>query len=219
MVGRENFEIELEKVEKLIIQLAKKTQTQLDNAVKALYDRNTDLANDVIKTDKELDQLDFSINETAILLIARQQPVATDLRRLVVAIRMSTDLERMADNAKNIAKAALRLGAEHELIVHGNIDEMREIAIKMIDIAIKAYENEDISFARKLAEMDDLIDHMYSSMLTELFERTATNHLNIEHIMQVAFSGRFVERIGDHATNIGEDVMYLVKGESADLNS
>ncbi|UOQ86014.1 phosphate signaling complex protein PhoU [Gracilibacillus salinarum] len=218
MVGREIFQSELEKVEALIIELARKTKEQLRSAVEALHSSDTEKAREIIEADRELDKLDFKINETAILLIARQQPVATDLRRLVVAIRISSDLERMADNAKNVAKSAIHLGEDHGIDIHSSIKEMQEIAIKMIDLAISAYENEDITLARKLADLDDIIDSMYSSMLRELLEETATNPQKIQHIMQMAFSGRYVERIGDHATNIGEDVMYLVKGESADLN-
>ncbi|WP_054859281.1 phosphate signaling complex protein PhoU [Gracilibacillus sp. JCM 18860] len=219
MVGRENFEDKLKQVESLIVRFAKMTQTQLTDAVEVLYQSDVDRALAVIEKDKELDKLDFEINETAILLIARQQPVATDLRRLVVALRISSDLERMADNAKNIAKSTIHLGKDHGIKIHDSVKEMKEIAIKMIDISIIAYENEDITLARKLSEMDDVIDNMYSTMLRELLEETATNPQKIQHIMQMAFSGRYVERIGDHATNIGEDVMYLVKGgESADLN-
>src|SRR5699024_2212796 len=147
------------------------------------------------------------------------QPVATDLRRLIVAIRISADLERMADNAKNIAKSTIHLGRDHGLIIDESIKEMKDIAINMIDLAIKAYENEDISLARKLAEMDDLLDNMYGTMLRELLEETATNPQKIQHLMQMAFCGRYVERIGDHTTNMGEDVLYLVKGKATDLNT
>ncbi|MGP4042360.1 phosphate signaling complex protein PhoU [Gracilibacillus sp. D59] len=218
MVGREIFQSEVKKVEELIIEMAKKAKEQLTSAVETLYNSDIERAEKVIEADKQLDSLDFEINEAAILLIARQQPVATDLRRLVVAIRVSSDLERMADNAKNIAKSTIHLGKDHGIEIHKSIAEMKEIATKMIDLAIKAYENEDITLARKLGDMDDMIDGMYSSMLRELLEETATNPQKIQHIMQMAFSGRYVERIGDHATNVGEDVMYLVKGESADLN-
>ncbi|SER56815.1 phosphate transport system protein [Gracilibacillus ureilyticus] len=218
MVGRESFQGELQQVEQLIIRLAKKTKEQLTLAVESLYDSDVEKAELVIQNDVDLDKLDLKINEEAIVLIARQQPVATDLRRLVVAIRISTDLERMADNAKNIAKSTVRLGKDHGMTVHPSIKEMKKIAIEMIDLAIKAYENEDISLARKLSEFDDMVDHMYSTMLRELLEETATEPQKIQHIMQMAFSGRYVERIGDHATNIGEDVTFLVKGESLDLN-
>ncbi|MRI67315.1 phosphate signaling complex protein PhoU [Gracilibacillus thailandensis] len=219
MVGREAFQGELQHVEELIIELAKRTKDQLNCAIDALYRADVSQAEQIIQSDKELDQLDRKINEEAIVLIARQQPVATDLRRLVVALRISNDLERMADNAKNVAKSTIHLGENHGIEVHSSIQEMKLMAVEMIDLAILSYENEDITLARKLAELDDVVDNMYSTMLRELLEETATNPQKIQHIMQMAFSGRYVERIGDHATNIGEDVMYLVKGESLDLNN
>lgn len=219
MVGREEFHNEMKQVEELVIELAVKSKEQLKAAVQALYSSDIEKAEEIIKKDQALDKLDFHINDSAILLIAKQQPVATDLRRLVVAIRISQDLERMADNAKNIAKSTIHLGKDHGLLIDESITEMKDMAIKMIDLAIKAYENEDISLARKLAEMDDLLDNMYSSMLRGLLEETATNSQKIQHIMQMAFCGRYVERIGDHTTNIGEDILYLVKGETIDLNN
>ncbi|RCW65365.1 phosphate signaling complex protein PhoU [Saliterribacillus persicus] len=218
MVGREMFQIEISKLKSMIIDLANGAGEQLENAVTALYSSDVNTAKQLIEDDKKLDKIDFNINEAAILLIARQQPVASDLRRLIVAIRISSDLERMADNAKNIAKSTIHLGEEHGIEIHQSIKDMKDIALKMIDIAVKAYDNEDITLARKLAELDDVLDGMYATMLRELLEETATNPQKIQHIMQMAFSGRYVERFGDHATNIGEDIMYLVKGESTDLN-
>ncbi|KAB8129533.1 phosphate signaling complex protein PhoU [Gracilibacillus oryzae] len=218
MVGRESFESEIHHLEQLIIKLARRTKEQLQLAVQTLYDCDVEKAREVIQNDKELDKLDMQINEEAVVLIARQQPVATDLRRLIVALRISSDLERMADNAKNIAKSATHLGENHGITVHPSIREMEAIASEMIDLAISSYENEDISLARKLSELDDMVDNMYSSMLRELLEVSATEPQSIQHVMQMAFSGRYVERIGDHATNIGEDVTYLVKGKSLDLN-
>ncbi|MCT2537566.1 phosphate signaling complex protein PhoU [Aquibacillus koreensis] len=218
MVAREQFQMELNTLKAMIIDLAHGAEKLLYDAVQALYTADIDLAKQVIAYDKELDKKDMQINEAAILLIAKQQPVASDLRRLIVAIRTSSDLERMADNAKNIAKATIHLGENHGIEIHSSIKEMKNVAIDMIDLSIKAYENEDITLARKLGELDDHIDGMYSSMLKELLEETATNPEKIQHIMQMAFSGRYIERFGDHATNIGESIMYLVKGESFDLN-
>ncbi|MRH43118.1 phosphate signaling complex protein PhoU [Aquibacillus halophilus] len=218
MAARGQFQVELDKIKILIIELAHGAEKSLSQAVEALYNSDLELAKEVIAYDKLLDKKDLEINETAILLIAKQQPVASDLRRLIVAIRISSDLERMADNAKNIAKSTIHLGKDHGIKIHSELKDMRDIALKMIDLSIKAYENEDITLARKLAELDDLVDGMYSKILTELLEETATDPQKIQHIMQMAFSGRYIERFGDHATNIGENIMYLVKGESFNLN-
>ncbi|CQR46851.1 hypothetical protein BN1058_01128 [Paraliobacillus sp. PM-2] len=218
MVAREQFELELEEVKNKVILLAQKAKKQLNDSVTALYQADIKAAEEVIDADKELDKIDLDINETSILLIARQQPVASDLRKLIVAIRTASDLERMADNAKNIARSTLHLGEKHDLTIHPALDEMREVAIRMIDLAIESYREADISLAKKLSELDDLIDGMYANVLKELLEETATNPQKIQLIMQMAFSGRYIERFGDHLTNIAENIMYLVKGQSLDLN-
>ncbi|MFB1050352.1 phosphate signaling complex protein PhoU [Paraliobacillus sp. JSM ZJ581] len=218
MVVREQFEIELKEVKDKVILLAEKAKKQLNESVTALYQADIKAAERVIDADAALDKMDLDINETSILLIARQQPVASDLRKLIVAIRTASDLERMADNAKNIARSTLHLGENHELTIHPALDDMREVAIRMIDLAILSYREEDITLAKKLSELDDLIDGMYANVLKELLEETATNPQKIQLIMQMAFSGRYIERFGDHLTNIAENIMYLVKGQSLDLN-
>ncbi|WP_067837241.1 phosphate signaling complex protein PhoU [Amphibacillus sediminis] len=218
MPARELFDLELEEVRDKVIELAKAAREQLEHSVDALYKADVELAQKVIEADTQLDELDLMINESAILLIAKQQPVATDLRKLIVAIRTSTDLERMADNAKNIARSALHLGSDHQLTIHEALADMRDVAFKMIDLAIEAYKEEDIQLAKKLSELDDLIDRMFAQVLEELLHMSATNPQKIQLIMQMAFSARYIERFGDHLTNIAESIMYLVKGENYDLN-
>ncbi|SEO34568.1 phosphate transport system protein [Amphibacillus marinus] len=218
MVAREQFDLELEAVKDMVIKLAKAAKVQLEGSIAALYQSDVDKAQQVMEADKELDQLDLAINEASILLIARQQPVASDLRKLIVAIRTATDLERMADNAKNIARSAIHLGNDHQLEIHPSLADMRDVAFKMIDLAIEAYKKEDIQLAKKLSELDDLIDGMFGQVMEELLQMTATNPQKIQLVMQMAFSARYIERFGDHLTNIAESIMYLVKGEVYDLN-
>lgn len=218
MVVRNQFELELEDLKSIVVKLATESKVQLNRALKSLYDSDLSLARQVIADDKHLDELDLSINESAILLIARQQPVASDLRKIIVAIRISTDLERMADNAKNIARSTIHLGENHQLEIHETLSEMRDVAIKMIDLAIEAYEKEDIKIAKKMADLDDFIDDMYAELLKTLFQKKALDAENMQLIMQLAFSARYIERFGDHLTNIAENVLYLVKGEIYDLN-
>ncbi|GGM31510.1 phosphate transport system regulatory protein PhoU [Paraliobacillus quinghaiensis] len=218
MVAREQFESELALMKQKVIHLAEGAKQQLQDSVSALYQADTKFAGEVIEADKKLDKMDLDINETAILLIAKQQPVASDLRKLIVAIRLSTDLERMADNAKNIARSTTHLGDNHGMEIPKSLGDMRDVALRMIDLAILAYKQEDISLARELSELDDQIDTMYSNGLQSLLEETVTNPQKIQFIMQIAFCGRFIERFGDHLTNIAESIMYLVKGESLNLN-
>lgn len=218
MTPRKQFEAELDTIADTIIKLADGTKDMLIKAVKGLYNQDITQAKEIIKADKRLDKLDQIINDQAILLIAKQQPVATDLRRLIACIRISSDLERMADNAKNIAKATIQLGDSLEINIHPAIKQMHDQTIKMIDLTIDAFVQEDILLARKLAEMDNVVDSLYEKVISEILEEKNGNQKEKQYIIQTALSVRYIERIADHATNIGESIIYLVKGITPDLN-
>lgn len=138
MVTRGQLDLGLEKIQQHILELADYAEKALNQAIDALYNQDVELANKIITDDKALDKKELQINEEAILLMATQQPVATDLRRLVIALKISTDLERMGDNAKNIAKAAIHLGPDHGLNIHPALKDMRDIAVKMIGLSKKS---------------------------------------------------------------------------------
>ncbi|GAA0447998.1 phosphate signaling complex protein PhoU [Lentibacillus halophilus] len=218
MVTREQFETDLKKLKEDIISLSNTSVRALNKAVDTLYNQDLELARNLIDDDKAIDKQQLAINDQTILLIAKQQPVATDLRRLVIALQITTDVERMADNAKNIAKSTLHLGEDHRLTVHPKIKEIRDMAVEMNTIAMKAFEYEDISIAGKLSKMDDNVDRLYELIIKDILNETATNQEKIQYVMQMAFSARYIERFADHITNIGENILYLVKGKTYKLN-
>lgn len=218
MTTRRFFDEELEEVKKEIEQFAKDTNEVLDKAVNALFSRDVEVAQEILDNDHYFNQKEQAINESVIILIAKQQPVATDLRRLIIAIKISSDLERMADHAKNIAKSTLRLGADHNLEIPEKIRDMASLALEMLDIAYNAYDVEDVSLAKQLSVKDDTIDKKYGEVVKELLEETAYKPEQIQYIMQMAYTSRYIERFADHITNIGESIFYLVKGVSYDLN-
>lgn len=218
MTIRKQFDFELEKLQGKIVEMATGARSQLERAVQSIYERDLSLATDVIEADAKIDQLDLDINEAAILLIAKQQPVASDLRRLIVALRVSTDLERMADNARNIARSTIALGADHELEIDPALKDMCEVAYEMLDLAIESYKNEDYKLAKQLSELDDSIDRMFDQVLERMLGLSANNPQKIQHVMHIAYTARYIERFGDHLTNIAESILYLVKGETLDLN-
>ncbi|MCA0171829.1 phosphate signaling complex protein PhoU [Bacillus sp. RAR_GA_16] len=218
MTTRRFFTEELNELQVKIAELAEDTKNVLKKSVDALFEKDVDAAQSIIDNDHFFNQKEQMINETAMILIAKQQPVATDLRRLIIAIKISADLERMADHAKNIAKSTKRLGANHNITINPEIREMANLAMGMVDIAKKAFQTEDISLAKELASNDDKIDEKYGEVTRELLEETANNPQQIQHIMQMAFTSRYIERYADHITNIGESIFYLVKGVSYDLN-
>ncbi|HLR61054.1 MAG TPA: phosphate signaling complex protein PhoU [Lentibacillus sp.] len=218
MVAREQFETDLKNIKEDIMDLSNTAVNALREAVDALYNQDLTLAKNIIGKDKAVDKQEHAINDQTILLIAKQQPVATDLRSLVMALQTTNDIERMADNAKNIAKSTLHLEEDHRLTVHPRIKDMRDMTIDMNKTAMRAFQYDDISIAGKLSKMDDEVDQLYEMIIHDILNETANNPEKIQYVMQMAFSARYIERFADHITNIGESILYLVKGESYKLN-
>src|SRR5699024_1305620 len=218
MTLRKLFVLELDKIKQSIVQLATGAEDLLVRAVEALYNQDVNEAKQIIDDDKHLDKIDTDVNNMVILLIAKQHPVANDLRKLISYIRISSDLERMADNAKNIAKTTIHLGESNQIAIHPAINKMYEQAIEMIHLLIEAFKNEDIELAKKLADKDNVLDSLYGKVVKEMLEEKSNNQHEKQYIIQMVLSVRYIERIGDHATNISENIIYLVKGVTLDLN-
>ena len=214
---REQFQSELEQLKEEVIKMANLSGEALSKAVDSLFNQDMEQAEEILEEDKQIDDLETEINEKSVLLIAKQQPVATDLRQIIIALRVVTDIERMGDNAKNIAKATIHLDENLSTIPEG-LRQMHEIAMDMLKTAMHAFKYEDITVAGKLAETDDKVDKLYKHIVSELLGETATNPDKIQYIMQVAFCARYLERFADHITNIGESILYLVKGKNYNLN-
>lgn len=214
---REQFQIELEQLKEEIIKMAELSGEALNKAIDSLYKQDIESAKEIIEEDKKLDAYENDIIDRSVLLIAKQQPVATDLRQIIIGLRVVTDIERMGDNAKNIANSTIQLDKNLSTIPEG-IKQMHELTMEMLKSSMHAFKYEDISIAKKLAEMDDKVDTMYEQIVSELLGETATNPDKIQYIMQVAFCARYLERFADHITNIGESILYLVKGKNYSIN-
>ncbi|GLO66583.1 MULTISPECIES: phosphate signaling complex protein PhoU [Oceanobacillus] len=217
MSTRNQFQDELQELYADILHMADLVGEALDKSMESLIQQQQEMAENVIAKDNEIDKLEQSINDKAILLIAKQQPVATDLRRIVSALRVMIDIERMGDNAKNIAKSSIRL-LDNPSSVPPDLSHMHHQVKKMLHTAVLAFEQEDISLAGKLAELDDEVDRVYKRVVSDLLYETATRPDQIEYVMQMSFCARYLERFADHITNIGESILYMVKGESVNLN-
>ncbi|WP_110111342.1 phosphate signaling complex protein PhoU [Bacillus sp. CGMCC 1.16541] len=218
MVVREKFHGELKVLREKLLEIGRLTELALTKSIEALETKDVDLALQVIDEDYKVDQLEEEINDLAILLIAKQQPVAIDLRRVVVAIKIASDLERMADFGVNIAKSTIRIGEEPLIKPLEHIKEMNRISIDMLSTCLTAYQEEDVLLAKQVAEMDDQVDDLYGITIKELLRLAQSEKDSMNQITQLMFIGRFLERAADHATNIGESVLYLVKGKRYDLN-
>jgi phosphate transport system protein len=219
MVVRERFEDDLRELQKKLIELGEFANNALARSIKALEEKNMELAIEIMEDDTEADLLEEEINDMAILLIAKQQPVAIDLRRIIVAIKIATDIERIADFAVNIAKSAIRIGNEPLVKPIEHIKRMYELTTEMLRLSLEAFTEEDVLKAKKVAEMDDEVDDLYGQTIRDLLQINQQKPEFLPQITQLLFITRYLERSGDHITNIAENIFYLVKGRRYDLNN
>ena len=190
----------------------------LENSFEALFQKDLELAHQVIIQDVEINRMEEAINDRVIKLMTRQQPVATDLRRLIVLLKAASDMERVGDHAVNIAKEAIRIGNERFITSVELLEDMCYKSTEMLRQVVEAFKEENMSKAKVIAEYDDEIDEMYGNMIKHLMQLSSVVPENISQITYLSFICRFVERCADHATNIAEYLLYLKKGQRFDLN-
>jgi phosphate transport system protein len=215
---RQKFDAGLEELRKALIDMGEKVEVALIDSVTSLKENNRDLAEQVIAKDRELNEYEAKISDMGSQLIALQQPVAKDLRRILISFKMASDLERMGDLAVDIAKTVRRINGEPLIKPLIDIPRMAEIVREMVQYSIDAYMQENVDLAYRMAKMDDEVDHLHSQILRELFVFMMENPKNVNQSLLLAFVSRYLERMADHATNIGESVAYLVTGNRPDLN-
>ncbi|MCU9614578.1 phosphate signaling complex protein PhoU [Caldibacillus lycopersici] len=220
MALRGRFEEEIKVLLSKLTDLCNFADKALNRSITALEQYDVDAALEIMDDDAKADLLYEEINDQAIILIAKQQPVATDLRKIIMTIKIATDIERIADFAENIAKSTIRLGKKPDGMMDAfiKIKKMQEISSEMLMDSLKAFIDEDIHLAKQVADKDDEVDHLYSQTIQELFQLNQQGAGNISEIIQLLFTCRSLERTADHITNIAEDVFYLVKGKHYDLN-
>ncbi|XZF74739.1 phosphate signaling complex protein PhoU [Bacillus sp. AL-1R] len=215
---RNQFEADLKSLQEMIIELAEKTKKAVIKSMEAFRTENVETALEVIDEDDRINKLEKEINELILVIITRQQPVAVDLRRNLTAIKIAHDLERVADYAVNIAKSTIRIRSRQESLPLENIEKMHELGIDMLTKASEAYRTEDLQAAKEIGEIDDLVDELYGTTVRTLMTSMANSPEHVSNIMQMAFICRYLERIADYATNIAENIYYLVKGKHYFLN-
>ena len=219
MVVREKFEQELREVQEQFISLSKLSISTLDKSITALLNHDVDSSLSIIQNDININRIEEEINDRVILLLAKQQPVATDLRRLIVMIKAAHDMERVGDYAVNIAKETTRIGKAEFVYPIRNIEEMRTKTISMLEQVMIAFTEENVEKAREIASLDDQVDSLYGQTIQQLLKVGAEQPDKLSQITQLSFVCRYLERSADHATNIAEQLFYLVKGRHYDLNN
>ncbi|MEW6622482.1 MAG: phosphate signaling complex protein PhoU [Bacillota bacterium] len=215
---RTNFQHALEDLQKDILQMGSMVEDMITCAVKALAAQDQDLAQAVLDKDEIVDNLDMAIEDKCMKLIATQQPMGKDLRTIGTAFNIIKDLERMADYACDIAKTVKRIGKEPLIKPLIDIPRMAELARSMVKKALDSYVEENVSLAEEIAADDDQVDELHNQIFRELLVIMFENPKTITQATYLLFIARYLERIADHATNICESVIFLVKGERVDLN-
>lgn len=212
------YEKKMKLLQEKLDQMGGLVEEAINRSIKALKEQNLTLAGEVIDGDSVIDRLEQEIEDRCLELIATQQPMARDLRRVATLLKMINDLERMADYATDIAKTTKRIGHEPLIKPLVDIPRMAVLTQKMVRQSLDAYVREDVELAMNLAVDDDEVDLLNGQIFRELITIMMENPRTITQAAHLLIVSRSLERIGDHATNIGESVIFLVTGEKKLLN-
>ncbi|MDO8725387.1 MAG: phosphate signaling complex protein PhoU [Candidatus Methanoperedens sp.] len=215
---RETYHKDLHKLREDIVNMGGLVGKTIGDAVLSLKDRDVELAQKVIDMDKEIDALDHSIEENCMRLLALQQPMARDLRLIISVLRMSIDLERIGDLALEISvitKMTANVPPVKPLI---DIPRMAEICQQMLTDTMSAFENKDVELAKQVARRDDEIDALFDQIRRELISFMIEDPKKITGAQHLTFVARYLERIGDHITNLCESVVFMVTAVRLELN-
>jgi phosphate transport system protein len=219
MVVREKFDADLNLVQSLLMELSNTAIDTLNNSMSFLFEKNIEGALSILDNDDHINRMEEEVNDRVILIIAKQQPVATDLRRLMVLVKIAADMERIGDYACNIAKETIRIGKDEHIEPIVLLEEMRSKTIKMLKQVLDAFTNENMEEAKNIAKLDDEVDEMYGHIIRTLLTAGVNNPAQLSQVTQLSFVCRYLERSADHATNIAERLLYLLKGKHYELNN
>ena len=188
-------------------------------AVRVLTEQNKELAQEVIHGDDQIDQMEIDLETRSLSLIALQQPLASDLRILGTVLKAVTDLERMADHSVDMAKIILQMDSQPWIKPLIDIPRMAKLVETMVRDGLTAFIRRDVAMAESLAELDDQVDTLYRQIFQELLMLMISTPSSVQQATLLLLAAQNLERIGDHATNIGEWVIYMVEGVRRDLNT
>lgn len=208
------FDEELKDLKEKLLEMASRAEEQIGLAVRSLKDREQAMACEVLEREEAINRLDIEIDEMTMRMLALRQPMAADLRFITVAMKISSDLERIGDLAVNIAERTLEILKYPQLKPLIDIPRIAEMAQAMVRDALNAFISGDADLARNVCQRDDEVDQLNHQIFRELLTFMMEDPETITRAVDLILVGRHLERIADHATNIGEDVIYMVKGRT-----
>jgi phosphate transport system protein len=204
---------ELADLKSQILRMGALVESQIEGSIKALVDRDADLASRIIERDTLVNTMDVEIDENCMRLLALQAPAARDLRFVTTAMKISTELERMSDISENISERVIELNEEPQLKPYIDIPRMANWTMMMVRESLDAFVRSDAALARKVCADDDFVDNLTHQLFRELLSFMIENPATITRAIRLTFIGKSLERIADHATNIAELVIYMVEGK------
>lgn len=209
-----HFDEELSQLKEKLLKMAGMAEEAISNAVKALVERDSALAQKVVEDDRRINEMEIEIDDFALTLLALKTPIAIDLRFVTSAMKINNDLERIGDLAVNVAQRALNLIKAPALKPLIDIPRMAQIAQKMLDDSLEAFISNDSVLARDVCLRDDEVDSLNDQIFRELLTYMIQDPKSIERAVDLILVGRNLERIADHTTNICEDIIYVVDGKN-----
>ncbi len=196
-----------------LIYLSAQVEESVKLSIKSLVDRDIELAAKVIRDDEIIDQKEIDIEEECLKIFALHQPVAIDLRQLVMILKVNNDLERIGDLAQNISKSVIRILSSSIIVEGFDIDDICNSVQLMVNMSIDAISSVDIKKAREILRTDDKVDELNSILYNDMIKKIKNSPENMEILIQYIHIIRHLERIADHTTNIAEDIIYMIDGE------
>ncbi|MCR3923090.1 MAG: phosphate signaling complex protein PhoU [Firmicutes bacterium] len=215
---RNEFAKALTRLQQEILKMGSLVEENITNAINSLAKQDVQLVDKVFMVEEEIDRMELQIEETCLRLIATQQPMAKDLRKIAAAFKIIHDLERMGDHSVDIAKVTAQIGKEPLIKPLIDLPQMARQAQIMVKDALDAYVTENVTLAEAVGTADDVVDHLHKQIFRELLLLMMENPRTITQATHLLFVSSSVERIADYATNISESVIYLVTGKRIDLN-
>jgi phosphate transport system protein len=206
------YDAQLEDLRNKLLTLGGKVETEIASSMRALSERDSKLAEQVIAQDREVNRLEVEIDEACRRLLVLRQPAASDLRFITTALKIVVDLERIGDLAVNIAERAIDLNQSPPLKPVHDLTRLAELCQKQVRSALDAFVDGDVGKAEAVIKSDDLVDSIYHNLFNELLALMMEDPRNIRRANSLLFVAKHLERLGDHATNVAEMVIYMVRG-------